>query len=208
MTGWHVSRHPEWDMMYAAGLTVREIADRCHQIVATVHLHLQVREKYSPGLRATHEAALARRDPDRPTTSWRRRLDEALAFHATNQRLPSSQGQAEEKSLAQWVASQRIAYQQGKMAAAKIILLDQLPNWNVNQHQQRLDETWKAKLAAVVDYVTVTGSLPRYRNYATEHERSLGVWLHNQHQKRTKGTLIEWRKTALDDAVPTWRSRG
>ncbi|RBL98884.1 hypothetical protein C1H84_16725 [Glutamicibacter soli] len=75
-------------------------------------------------------------------------------------------------------------------------------------HQQRLDETWKAKLAAVVDYVKVAGSLPRYRNYATEYERSLGVWLHNQHQKRTKGTLIEWRKTALDDAVPSWHRRG
>lgn len=94
------------------------------------------------------------------------------------------------------------------MAATKIILLDQLPNWNVNLHQQRLDETWKAKLAAVVDYVTTTGSLPRYRNYATEHERSLGVWLHNQHQKRTAGTLTEWRKAALDDAVPSWHSRG
>lgn len=208
MTGWHVSRHPEWDMMYAAGLTVREIADRCHQIVATVHLHLQVREKYSPGLRATHEAALARRDPDRPTTSWRRRLDEVMEFHATNQRLPSSQGEAQEKSLAEWVASQRISYQKGKMGAAKIILLDRLPNWNVNLHQQRLDEAWKAKLAAVVDYVKVTGSLPRYRNYATEHERTLGVWLHNQHQKRTTGNLTEWRKTALDDAMPTWHSRG
>lgn len=208
MTGWHVSRHPEWDMMYAAGLTVREISDRCHQIVATVHLHLQVREEYSPGLLATHEAALARRDPDRPTTSWRRRLDEVLEFHATNQQLPSSQGQAQEKSLAQWVASQRISYQKGKMGAAKIILLDRLPNWNVNQHQQRLDETWKAKLAAVVDYVKVTGSLPRYRNYATEHERSLGVWLHNQHQKRTKGHLTEWRKDALDKAVPSWHRRG
>lgn len=208
MTGWHVSRHTEWDMMYAAGLTVREIADRCHQIVATVHLHLQVREKYSPGLRATHEAALARRDPDRPTTSWRRRLDEVLAFHVANQRLPSSQGQDQEKSLAQWVASQRISYQKGKMGAAKIILLDKLTNWNVNQHQQRLDEIWKAKLAAVVDYVKVNGSLPRYRNYSTEQERRLGVWLHNQHQKRTKGTLAEWRKSALDDAMPSWRSRG
>ncbi|KSU66694.1 hypothetical protein AS038_08530 [Arthrobacter sp. NIO-1057] len=194
--------------MYAAGLTVREIADRCHQIVATVHLHLQVREKYSPGLRATHEAALARRDPDRPTTSWRRRLDEALAFHTAHQRLPNSQGQAQEKSLAQWVANQRISYQQGNMAAAKIILLDQLPNWNVNLHQQRLDETWQAKLVAVVDYVTVAGSLPRYRNYASEQERRLGVWLHNQHQKRTTGTLVEWRKNALDDALPAWRRRG
>lgn len=61
-----MSRHPEWDMMYAAGLTVREIADHCHCNVATIHLHLQVREKYTPGLHTTHAAALARRDPDPP----------------------------------------------------------------------------------------------------------------------------------------------
>lgn len=41
--------------MYRAGLTVREIADRCQQNVATVHLHLRVREKYQPGLHAAHE---------------------------------------------------------------------------------------------------------------------------------------------------------
>lgn len=67
MAGWEVSRHPEWDMMYAAGLTAREIADRCHQNVATIHAHFQSRERYEPGTRATHEAALAARGADRPT---------------------------------------------------------------------------------------------------------------------------------------------
>lgn len=41
MVGWDVSRHPEWDMMFTAGLTAREIADRCKQNIATVHLHLK-----------------------------------------------------------------------------------------------------------------------------------------------------------------------
>lgn len=62
MAGWEVSRHPEWDMMYAAGLTVREIADRCHQNVATIHAHFQSRERYEPGTRAKHEAALEARE--------------------------------------------------------------------------------------------------------------------------------------------------
>lgn len=61
MVGWDVSRHPEWDMMYAAGLTVREIADRCHQNCSTIHLHFRVREKYEPGFHARHEAALKAR---------------------------------------------------------------------------------------------------------------------------------------------------
>lgn len=42
MTDWDVSRHPKWGQMYAAGVTVSEIADWCHVNLATVHLHLRV----------------------------------------------------------------------------------------------------------------------------------------------------------------------
>ncbi|MHA7177354.1 helix-turn-helix domain-containing protein [Arthrobacter sp. Sr24] len=49
--------------MYAAGLTVREIADRVGWARSTVQRHLQVRESHLPGLRATHEAARAKRPP-------------------------------------------------------------------------------------------------------------------------------------------------
>ncbi|GGM01007.1 hypothetical protein GCM10010038_33840 [Glutamicibacter protophormiae] len=207
MTGWNVSRHPEWDMMYAAGLTVREIADRCRQNVATIRLHLSVREKYAPGLRATHEAALAGRGPDRPTTAWRRRLDEALAFQAAHQRLPSNSGEGVEGSLARWVANQRTAYLSGRMSAAKVILLDGLEGWQGHPQQQLLDERWRSTLAALTAYVAAVGEMPRYKNYASEHERTLGVWLHTQHQRRSEGTLQSWRLEALDAAVPSWRSR-
>lgn len=61
--GWETSRHPEWEIMYGAGLTVREIAERVGHARSTVHRHLQVREFYIPGLRATHEEALAKRPP-------------------------------------------------------------------------------------------------------------------------------------------------
>lgn len=193
--------------MYAAGLTVREIADRCHQNVATIHLHLQVREKYSPGLRATHEAALAGRDPDRPTTVWRRRLDEALAFQAAQQRLPRSSGEGVEGSLARWVANQRTAYLSGRMSAAKLTLLDELEGWQVHPQREHQDEKWRATLAAFTAYVATTGEMPRYKNYASEHEHTLGVWLHVQHQRRAADTLLPWRLEALDTAVPSWRSR-
>lgn len=99
MVGWEVSRHPEWDMMYTAGLTVREICDLCHQVPATVHLHVRVREKYEPGYQAKHEAALNERGPSRPTTQWRRRLAELADFYAANGRLPTTTGDHAECSL-------------------------------------------------------------------------------------------------------------
>lgn len=207
MVGWNVSRHPEWDMMYAAGLTVREIADRCHRHVATIHLHLQVREKCAPGLRATHEAALAGRDPDRPTTAWRRRLNEALVFQAAHHRLPDSTASGAEGSLARWVAMQRTAYMTGHMSAAKLVLLDELEGWQVHPRREHQDEKWRAMLAAFTDYVAVTGAMPRYKTFTSEHEHTLGVWLHNQHQRRAEGTLQPWRMEALDAAVPSWHSR-
>lgn len=207
MTGWDVSRHPEWDMMYAAGLTVREIAHWCHANVATVHLHLRVREKYAPGLHATHTAALADRDPDRPSTRWRQRLNDVLAFQETHQRLPSSTAEAAEGSLGQWVALQRNAYQQGGMSAAKVVLLDQLDGWTVDAPQQRRDEHWRTMLDALSIFVASTGQMPRYKTYATEHEHTLGVWLHTQHQRRAEGTLQAWRLEALNAASPSWHSR-
>ena len=193
--------------MYAAGLTVREIADRSQPNAATVHLHLRVRETYAPGLHATHAAALAERDPDRPSTRWRRRLAEVLAFQKVHHRLPSSTAKGIERSLAQWVALQRNAYRKGGMSAGKIVLLDQLDGWTVDVPQQRRDEHWKEMLEAVRVFVAATGQMPRYKTYASEHEHRMGVWLHNQHQARTENTLLSWRQAALDGAVPGWRSR-
>ncbi|GAA0207765.1 helicase associated domain-containing protein [Glutamicibacter creatinolyticus] len=206
MAGWQVSLHPEWDMMYAAGLTVREIADRCRQNVATVSLHLRVREKYSPGLRATHEAALAARGPDRPSTLWRQRLTEALAFQDTYHRLPRNDGEEIERSLAQWVAAQRLSYMKGRMSVPKIVLLDDLRDWHVDPYRKELDQKWCHQLAAVKDFVDINGRLPRYRKFESEHERILGVWLHNQHQRRAENTLQPWRLKALNETLPSWHS--
>ncbi|PRB76643.1 hypothetical protein CQ012_06425 [Arthrobacter sp. MYb214] len=208
MTSWEVSRHPEWDMMYAAGLTVREIADLCHANVATVHLHFRVREKYTPGVHEIHAVALGKRDPDRPSTRWRQRLSEVLTFQEAHHRLPDSRAEEEEERfLARWLATQRNAYRKGRLSAAKVILLDGVKRWQVNLSQRRRDEHWRTMLEAVRIFVVSTGHMPRYRTYETEEERALGVWLHNQHQGRIENTLQPWRLAALNNAVPEWRSR-
>lgn len=206
MAGWEVSRHPEWDLMYAAGLTVREIADRCTQKRNTVHLHLQVREQYQPGLRATHDAAFAVRDPDSPTPVWRRRLKEAQDFLAIHGRLPHHDGDPVEASLYTWISTQRRAHNRGTLSTPKIVLLGSIPGWDASNRQRELDQQWLTRLDQFKDYTVTTGHLPRYKNYATEHEHTLGVWLHVQHQKRAEKTLRPSRLEALDLAHPAWRS--
>ena len=110
--------------MYAAGLTAREIADRCRQNVATIHAHFQSRERYEPGTRATHEAALAARGVDRPTVSWRKLLVEVLEFQKSHGRLPSYDGDDTERRLHRWVLKQRRAYRNNSMSIPKTVLLE------------------------------------------------------------------------------------
>lgn len=126
MIGWDISRHLESDMMCAAGLTVREIADLCRANVATVHMHLKVREEYAPGLQAIHNAALKDRVLDRPTTRLRKNLEDVISFHSTYGRLPRSNGETNERKLFNWVSDQRRKFEQGQMSAAKVSLLQDL----------------------------------------------------------------------------------
>ncbi|MDJ0315775.1 helicase associated domain-containing protein [Arthrobacter antibioticus] len=185
MAGWEVSRHPEWDMMYAAGLTVREISDRCQKKRNTVHLHLQTREKHQLGLRAQHETALALRGSD-----W----------------LPHYDGNQTEKSLHTWVSEQQRAYHRGELSAPKIVLMGSLPNWDVPIRPLELEQHWQSRFNQIKEHISATGQLPRYRAYATEEEHTLGVWLHIQRQKRTEKTLEKSRLNTLNTAIPHWRS--
>lgn len=61
MVGWNASRHQAWNMMFTAGLTAREIADRCKQNIATVYLHLKKGEKYDTDFFAQHATELEAR---------------------------------------------------------------------------------------------------------------------------------------------------
>lgn len=206
MVAWRVSRHPEWDLMYLAGLTAREIADRCHKGVATVHLHLRMREKYEPGFEEKHRTALAARGPNRPTTKWRNRVIEANDFYARMGHLPASNGGPAERSLHAWLAEQRRQFHRGLLPEAKFVLLAGLKGWD-EEPRQYLDEVWRTKLANLIEFIEQNGRIPQYRNYSSEREHVLGVWLHNQHQRRSANTLKKWRLEELNNAWPDWRSR-
>lgn len=207
MVGWEVSRHPEWDMMFTAGLTAREIADRCKQNIATVHLHLKNREKYDSEFYAKHVEALEARGPHRVTTKWRNRMKEAQDFYASHGRLPLRTGGLIERSLAEWIAQQRRYFERNELPPAKLVLLESIPEWKINPHIQEIGIRWRKNLELLIDFVASEHSMPRYRTFATPEEHKLGVWLHNQHQRRTENRLERWKLEALNEEVPGWRSR-
>ncbi|MGP5700708.1 helicase associated domain-containing protein [Glutamicibacter arilaitensis] len=193
--------------MYTAGLTVREICDLCHQVPATVHLHVRVREKHEPGYQDKHEAALNERGPSRPTTQWRRRLAVLADFYAANGRLPTTTGDHDECSLHRWLWVQRKAFDAGDLPDSKVTLLQKIPGWNERAHRQALDLHWLDTLERFKAFVDEHGAMPRSKTYDSEAEHALGVWPHNQHQMRTKGKLLSWRADKLNQAVPGWRRR-
>ena len=193
--------------MYAAGLTVREIADLAHHPRATVHRHLQVREQYSPGVRARHEAALAERGPNRPTTTWRRRLTECQAFLTEHGRLPARKGAEAERSLHSWLVIQRHDFHAGTLPAAKVTLLASLGDWCGPTREQVEKEHWEERLGQLITFVREQQRMPRWGRHSTGDEHTLGVWLHIQHQARMRGQLLPQRLATLDTAVPGWRSK-
>lgn len=207
MQGWETSRHPEWDLMYAAGLTVREIAEHCHAPRSTVQRHLQVREGFQPGTRGVHEEAFALRPQTATGGRWLIRLQATKEFIKSTGRQPRYQSHAQESTLYQWLTQQRSADRKGNLTPEQLQLLDSLRDWRKSPQQQALDEHWIERLQQLVIFQDDTGQLPRYGRYDTAQEHTLGVWLHIQSQRRSRGLLLPWREQALDDAVPGWRSR-
>ncbi|SEE29122.1 IclR helix-turn-helix domain-containing protein [Arthrobacter alpinus] len=206
MLRWDISLHPSWDRMYKSGMTVREISDLTGRPLSTVHRHLQVRQIYDDEIRSIHDAANAARDPGWPTTHWQRRYKATQIFLAANARLPAVGSDEEESSLARWVAHQRALHIRGELPDIQITLMDMLPGWTYREPSVNRDEHWRHRLADLQAFVTETGSLPRYKRYDSEHEYSLGVWLHTQHQRRAEGSLKQWRMEALNEALAGWHS--
>lgn len=190
MPRWDISLHPSWDRMYAAGMTVQEIADYTQRARSTVHRHLQVRETYSTDLRALHEAAHAARNPGWPNTHWRRSYTAVQDFHRKHGRLPETTDGPERAALAEWVARQRSLHRCGKLPAIKVRLMDVFPGWDISPRAQRADTHWLERLNQLQTFVIEHQQLPRYKGHTTELERVLGVWLHAQHQARAKERLL------------------
>lgn len=207
MPGWETSRHPEWDLMYAAGLTVAEIAEHCHAPRSTVQRHLQTWEEREPGQRAIHDKALTSRQPHQAAKHWLQQVQAVQDFIASTGRHPQPQSRGHEQALHHWLTHQRKAQHDETLTSTQVQALDRIGNWRTPPRQQTLDEQWRSRARELVAFVERTGELPHYRRYSTEREHTLGVWLHAQTQRRARGQLLPWREQALDAALPGWRSR-
>lgn len=206
MVRWEVSRHPEWDMMYAAGLSAGEISRAVRAPRSTMQQHMVMREIYEPGTRGRHLAAVAARARPLASLHWLGRLEEAREFVAEHGRFPTATDTAA-RPLAAWLQAQRKARTAGGLTAEKLGALDSLGPWKTMAGQAAKDAHWRDRLHDLQIGVATHGRCPRYRRHTDEAEHTLGVWLHIQTQHRANETLPPWRLTALDTAFPHgWHS--
>jgi Helicase associated domain len=196
--------HAEWVLMYRLGLSRKRIAALVGAEPATVGYHLVIARRGDPGLEAAYLAAATKQCPARAT---RARMEEIINWVTAEGRLPRNRsGCQEERSMARWLADRRCEAAEGTLSPACREGLAQIPGWADNPRAAADDARWHDRLAQLADFRAGANDWPRHRNYASDLEHTLGVWIHAQRQKHRRGYLDPGKIKLLDEALPGWQS--
>lgn len=130
-------KHPEWVLMYRAGITPPRIAEFNRVPPRRVREYLGRIRRVHPGLLAgrlmLHDRP--RQDP-KPRTDrdvrWKASLHRYQIFTAEHGRRPAV-GDPVEFSLAHWLTTQRSQHRQGRLTERRARWLDQaIPDWQID----------------------------------------------------------------------------
>lgn len=98
--------NPEWVQMYRQGIPSPKIAAIAGAAESTIRYHLRLATKAEPGLRAKHKAAVVA--VTRHTSAGLQKVNDIVAFHQTEGRLPAAGGRtAWERALGVWLHRRR-----------------------------------------------------------------------------------------------------
>lgn len=137
---------------------------------------------------------------------WQDNCDEVLAWVASHQALPRSNGKnlsEEEAFLGRWIGTQRRSIQLNDERF--LVLSEKLPGWNFTR-----EELWMRRLSELVLWADSNGRMPRKHGVnVSDDERFLGQWLSNQRsiargQRSNYLPLSDSRRKALDETLPRW----
>lgn len=197
--------------MYRLGLGRTQIAEQSGASASTVAYHLKAALAADPSLASDHEAA-AGRIAGGVRAAGLERMNDLIAMVQSTGRYPSTKaGTAAERSLAAWLRRRRIEAKAGTLTHTYGEGLAVLPNWQDTPRSAADEERWQERLTALAAYRAAGHDWPRHKATDTAQEHGLGVWLHTQRYKLTRGDLSADKKQALDSAVPGWsagRTRG
>ncbi|WP_308159594.1 helicase associated domain-containing protein [Arthrobacter sp. ISL-65] len=195
----------EWVLMYRGGLTRTRIAALTRAPTATVGYHLAVAVAADPGLQAAHEQAAAKA-PLRVSPQGLALMRELVAMVQETGRYPSRTAEeVGERTLASWLDRRRDDDAAGKLALAFRNGLAVLPDWQRPPRAVADEARWQDRLEALAEYRAAGHDWPLHKSSVAGEEHDLGVWLHSQRQKASRGELNPAKAGALDEAVPGWR---
>lgn len=207
MTPARLRRAPdvEWVLMYRKGIPTPKIAAVAGAAETTVRYHIAIAAKQDPSLRDTHMAALPAPDP-RITEAGQRNLEDLLAFHEVEGRLPVHGRSTRESALAGWLARRREQAAAGTLSLAYAQALDTIPGWRDYAGKRDADAArWKRRLSEVAAYLDAGNDWPRHNRTEDREERVLGVWLHTQRIDYRAGKLAAAKEAELNTFIPGWR---
>lgn len=214
MTG--TAERLEWIRLYRTGITGAGVAQACKvPDVLEVLNALAAAKRDDPALEAEHTAnrchAVARQESitlqRALSPAWRRRIAELTAFVAEHGRMPRQKGGDDaETSIGRWLHAQRGKVAKGILRPQERAALDAVGPWDSRLREIREEARFPARLQAVIDFKARYRRLPSYRNWVSEDESAMGVWLHTLRQAAAGGRLSLMMKTALDRSLPGWDS--
>ncbi|MEQ4519298.1 helicase associated domain-containing protein [Pseudarthrobacter sp. B907] len=196
---------PEWVQMYRMGIPSPKIAAGAGAAESSVRYHLHLAGQAEPGLREAHKKALGA--VTRITSAGLRNLNATIAFYQAEGRLPTTGGKtARERALGSWLHTRRQNAAAGTLSPVYREGLAVIPGWDsVTTRSADNAARWDRRRAELVEYLTAGNDWPRHKDFATEQERVLGVWVHVQRISRRQGTLIPEREAQLNASLPGWR---
>lgn len=203
----------EWTLMYARGLTIRQIATLCRVDYEKVRLHIRSQERRDPTLPGRRlilhdQPAPAPPQPAAPyRVPWEDKFAQLRTFVRRRRRFPQQLSpNPEEKSLHRWLRHQRTRYTQGRMSEDQSRQLDTLGPWQGTMLGDR-ETHWRTVHTQLLAFIQDTGRMPHRENEdATALEATLDVWIQTQRAKARTGKLTPTRRHTLDQTVPGWNN--
>jgi hypothetical protein len=192
--------------MYRQGIPSPAIADAAGVGKSTVRYHLHIAAQTDPSIRAEHRAAAGA--PAQPSRAGLRNMENVIALHKTQGRLPSFRGPSPgERKLAVWLQRRRQDANRGALSPIYREGLKAIPGWDQQPGRKTKDEArWHQRLAELKDYMATDNDWPRHKKIDSDQERTLGIWLHSQRMKHRRRELDPDKETHLNTDLPGWRA--
>lgn len=155
--------------------------------------------------------------------SFDERLKDSVAFLTIHQRMPDATAQnAEERTLAAWLAAQRASYRVSRDSSARsslafgifdpqqaIQLNEALPGWLASDSKH--DAEWRRKAGELIKFVRDEKRWPTASRSAIDQEMSLYRWYGMQRRAASGGTghvnFGSERRNFLDENLPGWNAK-